>query len=137
MIFFWGIFWLLNGLDKFFNGAGFFGVTRDEKFIAYFASINIPSEAAIVSLYCCGVFETLLGVLFLSCLIKSKWTVNAALYMKLGMLVFVTFSFFDILFGDRKELWEHSTFLTMTLVSWLFFDRINTGKGSTANHVLP
>lgn len=118
---FWGIFWLLNGLDKFFNGEYFFGVTRDDKFVAYFAGLGLNSEIALAFLYSCGVCEIILGIGFLLALRKTKAQnelIQACL--KAGMLIFITFSVFDILFGDRAELWEHSTFLLLHIVSIAF-----------------
>ncbi len=126
LVSFWGMFWLLNGMDKFFNKGSFFGVTRDEKFIAYFKSINLSADLALFSLYSCGILEVFLGIGFLFCLIKKTHVkVLLTLNFKLSMLIFLTFSAFDILFGDRPELWEHGTFFGIALISAL---TINTEK---------
>jgi hypothetical protein len=61
---FWSVFWLLNGLDKFCNAPGFFGVTRDAAFVEYFARLHLPAGVALGSLYLCGVTEVLLGLGF-------------------------------------------------------------------------
>ena len=122
LVAFWASFWLLNGLDKFFNGQYFFGVTRDEKFIDYFARLNLPSGPALVTLYTFGVLEIILGLSFLSILVlRNVNPVFNRLNFKLSMLLFFAFSIGDILFGDRPELWEHGTFLVLAIISFEFF----------------
>lgn len=113
---FWLGFWLLNGLDKVFNGPMFFGVTRDAKFVDYFARIGLGAPVALASLYTCAVVELILSALFAAAL----WTGSALLArlaLKGSLLVFFTFSMADVLFGDRAELWEHATFLVLVLTS--------------------
>jgi hypothetical protein len=119
---FWSAFWLLNGLDKFFNHEFFFGVTRDEKFIGYFARLNLSPELALTSLYIFAVVEVILGLAFLSILLnKNIPQVINRLTFKGSMLLFFAFSIGDILFGDRMELWEHGTFMIMTIISFEFY----------------
>ena len=135
---FWSSFWLLNGFDKFFNGEYFFGVTRDEKFIAYFSSIGMQADIALSLLYSCGVCEILIGVAFL-------WSFKNITHrkeilefcLKAGMSVFIIFSVFDILFGDRTELWEHSTFLILLIVSYAFLQIMSKLQTMNTEHVLP
>lgn len=128
---FWALFWTLNGLDKFFNGAivrtvtgprefGWFGVTRDQKFIEiYFAKLYLPEWTAIGFLYTFAVLEIVVGVLFLVILLYRKMpAVYRRLVFKLSMFIFLVFSVGDILFGDRQELWEHGTFMVLTLVTY-------------------
>lgn len=119
---FWSAFWLLNGLDKFFNHEFFFGVTRDEKFIGYFARLNLPPELALTNLYVFAVIEVILGLAFLTILLnKNTPQVFNRLTFKGSMLLFLAFSVGDILFGDRMELWEHGTFMIMTIISFEFY----------------
>ncbi len=113
---FWCAFWLLNGLDKFFNQPHFFGVTRDEKFVEYFARLQLPPSLALGSLYTCGVAEALLGVGFAAALATGLRALER-LALKASLLIFFTFSVGDVLFGDRMELWEHVTFLVLVLAS--------------------
>ncbi len=98
---FWTTFWLLNGLDKFFNSEYFYGVTRDPKFIDYFASLNLPANVAIVTLYTIGIFEIILGFGFLYALLRSeKRSLVGELNFILSLLIFFCFSmgiFFSVI----------------------------------------
>lgn len=119
LLLFWGGFWLLNGLDKFFNQPGFFGVTRDDRFINYFASIGLPDILALFVLYCVAVFEILLGLSFALSLMPISWRMMLIMFNFLAsMAIFVFFCFGDILFGDRAELLEHSTYIILVLASF-------------------
>jgi hypothetical protein len=113
---FWSLFWLLNGLDKLCNAPGFFGVTRDAAFVEYFARLHLPAGVALASLSLCGVSEVLLGLAFGAALALRR-PVLVRLSLKGSALIFMIFSAADILFGDRKELWEHGTFLVLVLAS--------------------
>ena len=53
------------------------------------------------------------------------------LCFKGGIFVFLAFSVGDILFGDRMELWEHGTFMLLTIVTydlWCRTDRFVAEK---------
>lgn len=119
LLLFWGGFWLLNGLDKFFNAPGFFGVTRDQAFIEYFARIGLPDYLALFVLYSVALFEIALGLSFGLSLLSTGWRQVLILFNFLAsMALFIFFSFGDILFGDRAELLEHGTYLILILVSF-------------------
>src|SRR6266849_38207 len=130
---FWAFFWTLNGLDKFFNGTvvqtangpkefGWFGVTRDQKFIDYFAKLYLPKWMALSFLYTFAVFEIMVGLMFLAILWYRKMpSVYRRLVFKMSMLIFLAFSVGDILFGDRQELWEHGTFMILTLMTYRMY----------------
>ncbi len=172
LMFFWAMFWLLNGGDKFFNGEsginrdvttgylldvnkvdehghnslaytmhkgetiGYFGVNRDSKMVAYFKCLNLPGQLALASLYGFAIAELLLGVLFLA---LAFWSVSSEAFrekqrdgllglfvdrtlhriaFKGSVLIFFVFCTGDILFGDRMELWEHGTFIVLTLLTY-------------------
>ncbi|MEE9414786.1 MAG: hypothetical protein V3V01_05830 [Acidimicrobiales bacterium] len=167
LLLFWGLFWLLNGGDKFFNSSpgpnldgwsrkgvltetgsdtiiydlhptlpdGFYGVTRDEKMENYFGRLGLPAWVALTSVYGIAILEVLLGLGFL---VLFCWTAGPnslrerggglmsiltdrtlhRLCFKTGMFIFLMFSVGDILFGDRTELWEHGTFMILTLVTY-------------------
>ncbi len=118
---FWAAFWLLNGLDKFFNGV-WFGVTRDAKMIAYFESLSLPPELALTFLYGIGIFEIIVGLVFLVALVNPRLPKSIHLLaFKSSMLIFAMFSVGDILFGDRGELWEHGTFMILALLSYFLY----------------
>lgn len=130
---FWALFWTLNGLDKFFNGTvvqtpsgpkefGWFGVTRDQKFIDYFAKLYLPKWMALSFLYTFAVLEIIVGVTFLLILLWRKMPqVYRRLVFKASMFIFLCFSVGDILFGDRQELWEHGTFMVLTLLTYQMY----------------
>ena len=130
---FWALFWMLNGLDKFFNGTvvqtangpkevGWFGVTRDQKFIDYFAKLYLPKWTALGFLYGLAVLEIIVGVLFFTTLLYRKMpAVYRRLVFKMSMFIFLVFSVGDILFGDRQELWEHGTFMVLTLLTYRMY----------------
>src|SRR5260370_9578260 len=130
---FWALFWTLNGLDKFFNGTvvqtpsgpkefGWFGVTRDQKFIDYFAKLYLPKWTALSFLYTFDVLEIIVGLTFLLILFWRKMpSVFLRLVFKASMLIFLIFSVGDILFGDRQELWEHGTFMVLTLLTYQMY----------------
>ncbi|MBW3572267.1 MAG: hypothetical protein KY467_14290 [Gemmatimonadetes bacterium] len=130
---FWAVFWLLNGLDKFFNGTqevgpfgprtvGWFGVNRDEKFIDYFSRLYLPEEMALAALYTFAVVEIVVGAVFLVMLLRPRVdTMVHRLAFKMNMLLFFAFSVGDILFGDRQELWEHGTFMILTLMTYQLY----------------
>jgi hypothetical protein len=130
---FWGLFWTLNGMDKFFNGTmtqtangprefGWFGVTRDQKFADYFARLYLPKWTAVTVLYTFAILEIVVGLLFFAILIYRKMpSAYRRLVFKLSMFIFLVFSVGDILFGDRQELWEHGTFMVLTLVTYQMY----------------
>ncbi|MEM9481018.1 MAG: hypothetical protein AAGA58_15305 [Verrucomicrobiota bacterium] len=131
---FWFFFWFLNGLDKYFNGVfmkndqwgkwyqGWFGVNRDEKFIHYFSRLDLPPWMAITSLHVFAIFEIIIGIAFLMMFFQKEPRSSFVRFaFKGGILLFVVFMIGDILFGDRMELWEHGTFLIITLITYQFY----------------
>lgn len=157
---FWTAFWGLNGADKFFNGGsrhnravtigvvqdrdgaivqrmhpvqptGWYGVTRDAKFIAYFRTLGLPAGVALSVLYAIGIGQLLLAALFGALLWWAllppaqrprhelySQRVLQRLAFKASLIVFCLFCLGDILFGDRMELWEHGTYMIVVLVTW-------------------
>ena len=109
---------------------GFYGVNRDSKMINYFKIIGLPRKVALFSLYGIAVLEVILGFVFLALFVwellphssQKSWAMFAdrtvhRLAFKGSLVIFVIFSTGDILFGDRMELWEHGTFIVMTLLT--------------------
>ncbi len=130
---FWTLFWTLNGLNKFFKPKvvqtptgpaefGWYGLNREAKFIAYFEKLYLPKWMALSFLYTFGVLETIVGLTFLLALLwRGMPRVYRRLVFKASMLIFTVFSVGDILFGDRQELWEHGTFMVLTLVTYQMY----------------
>jgi hypothetical protein len=113
---------------------GWYGVNRDAKFINYFRTLNLPQSVAVFSLYFFAVLEIILAVLFFWLFIRQFFDHTAEendgkisliedrtihrLIFKASIWIFIAFITGDILFGDRAEVWEHGTFLVMTLVTY-------------------
>ena len=112
---------------------GWYGVNRDDKFRNYFYRLGIPFIIAQVSLYFFAILEIVLAALFFWLFLKQfsrgepedEKVVNFytdrtihRLIFKLSIWIFIAFLAGDILFGDRAEVWEHSTFLMMTLITY-------------------
>ena len=171
IITFWGLFWLLNGLDKFFNGSfqpnlepystktvlvnpdfktkiiyeshpmetiGWFGINRDAKMIGYFNRLGLNKYFALACLYFLASIEICIGLGFIYSLFsKEKRHKIVRLTFKISMAVFFGFSIFDILFGDRMELWEHGTFLILATIHYVYIlfavpgKEFNQLKGTT------
>ena len=125
---FWFLFWLMNGLDKFLfrtdlNFITWWGNDRFEKFSSYFEKINISTAYIAPTLLCAGVVEIAISVVFIGsiiALLKGSKDV-----FKLGIacsiICFIGFIIFDIIVGDRLELWEHSNYLGILLISYIAF----------------
>ena len=160
MITFWAVFWIGNGLDKYFDGdmrarsipsstlidsagaqtgtihpmtpTGVFGTTRDGKITEYFDRLSLPDSLSTITLHATGIIETLIGITFLLTAIwlltpkriKQRWTKGTKLETtlpnisyKASIIIFALFATADIAWGDRVELWEHSTFIILLILS--------------------
>ncbi len=139
---FWAMFWMLNGLDKFFVGlgaeegvvcrfadgretpCGWFGTDRADQIHAYFDKLLLPQWLGVTTVYSFAIMELALGSLFIWMLLKSLFATSEVshvvhrLAFKGSVLMFFLFSTGDILFGDRRELWEHGTFLILVIITF-------------------
>lgn len=113
---------------------GWYGVNRDDKFANYFDRLSLPQWVATVSLYFFAFLEVTLAILFFWLFLKQFSRSDAGeddgkvnlftdrtihrLIFKLSIWIFIAFLTGDILFGDRAEVWEHGTFLLMTLITY-------------------
>ena len=113
---------------------GWYGVNRDAKFMNYFRTLNLPPSIATFTLYFFAILEIILAALFFwlfirqfydreDDLIEGKKNLIAdrtihRLIFKLSIWIFIAFISGDILFGDRIEVWEHGTYLAMTIVTY-------------------
>ncbi len=115
---YWSAFWTLNGLDKFFDKPTFFGVTRTESFEDYFGRLGLSGEIVPAVLYGIGIYEIILGGMFAWALTtRGRHGAWVFLCLEASLVVFVAFSCGDILFGDRRELWEHACYIGLILLS--------------------
>lgn len=112
---------------------GWYGVSRDAKFASYFKTLDLPPIIASVTLYFFAILEIILAFLFFWLFLKqftrdkdfekgkvtlfSDRTVHRLIF-KLSIWIFIAFLTGDILFGDRIEVWEHGTYLLMTIVTY-------------------
>lgn len=128
LVLYWAMFWLMNGLDKFlsrskFNDFTWHGKDRSEQFGGYFTSCGLPADWVQPLLLFTGVWELMIFVpLFVTLL---NFAVNSRLdkdLFELGMIAsaatFIAFATCDIIFGDRAELLEHSTFIMLVAVTY-------------------
>lgn len=114
---------------------GWFGTSRHEQISAYFAKLfpdNVVEILAPAFLYPMGLFQLLLGALFSYMLFKAIWGQNEASHaihrfaFMGSIIVFFLFSAGDILFGDRTELWEHASFMTLIIATFGIYVYRNT-----------
>jgi hypothetical protein len=117
---------------------GGYGVNRDQQMIHFFQKLNLPSEVALTALYGIALVEIFLGLLFL---VLFGWSLKGEakpqtaglladrtlhrLALKGSIALFTFFTIGDILFGDRAELWEHSTLIILGLVSYYIWSRMD------------
>ncbi len=120
---------------------GLYGVNRDAKMIAFFRRSHLPEPMALGFLYGIAVLELALGASFLVLLLASCKAGSRLcqigfladksfhrLVFKGSMLLFLLFMIGDNLFGERMELWEHSTFLILCLVTYFLWSRLDEGS---------
>ena len=112
---------------------GWYGVNRDSKFANYFRTLHLPPIVSTITLYFFAILEIILAALFFWLFIRQFMKDKEApegkksliadrtihrLIFKASIWIFIAFITGDILFGDRAEVWEHGTFLIMTLVTY-------------------
>ena len=113
---------------------GWYGVNRDAKFINYFRTLGLPPSVATTTLYFFAILEIIIAALFFFLFIRQFFdrkdgqledkksliadrTVHRLIF-KASIGIFIAFITGDILFGDRIEVWEHGTYLAMTIVTY-------------------
>ena len=129
--FYWFLYWLMNGADKFLHGRDLLlfrwsGKDRISQFGDYFNRVNIPEDWINPVLYTLGFWEIALSLCFLIASLsrcgtlgeQKRWGI-AMLGLSMGAFTFIAFSVFDIISGDRAELLEHGIYLGLIILSWL------------------
>ena len=124
----WAMFWMMNGFDKFFHRTdlGLFawhGKDRTEQFTGYLTNTNMPVTWLEPLLLGTGILQLIITIPLLMVLgtsLRGRWVSRDLFEMSffLGGAMLMGFSGFDIIFGDRMELWEHGTFLVGLLLSY-------------------
>ncbi len=136
---------------------GWYGVSRDAKFANYFRTLHLPPIVSTITLYFFAILEIILAILFFWLFIRQFFdykdeetegkksliadrTIHRLIF-KASIWIFIAFITGDILFGDRTEVWEHGTFLIITLVTYdlwyrvdQFFIELNKQKRSTVGN---
>jgi hypothetical protein len=128
---YWFVFWLLNGLDKFMHGTTvsvgdvslftWFGKDRGEQFGKYFDRLGVPPDGIAPLLGLCGVLELGVAVLFVGALVSTRnFAAWAGAAFAACALMFIGFSAWDVIVGDRAELLEHGTYLGVVFITAAF-----------------
>lgn len=130
-LFYWFVFWLLNGVDKFMHGANvsiggmmlftWFGKDRGEQFGKYFDRLGLSHDGIAPLLSFCGLVELGVALLFAGALLSVR---NFEAWLGAAFaacaLMFVGFSVWDVVVGDRAELLEHGTYLGVVFITGVF-----------------
>lgn len=135
---YWGVFWVMNGLDKFLNrmDLGLFawhGKDRTNQFTEYFTRMDVPVDAINPVLFFAGIWELLVAVpLFyaMSLILRGMESVKSERIMTWGYvlaaLTMIAFSGFDVIAGDRAELREHGLYLALLFGCAIFTNQAKT-----------
>lgn len=127
LVAFWLLFWLFNFIDKIIGGSTFLWVGKDrlQQFVDYFATIGIHSPLiSHIALIIVAILQLIAFIYLLIALIKliqkKKIEARGAFFWGTlyGLIIFSLFAIGDQVFGDRRELWEHTTFWMALVVSW-------------------
>lgn len=154
VIVFWFFFWVLNGLDKFFARQEigilrWWGNHRVEKFTMYFEKLSLDPDYIPATLIFAGIVEFAAAAFFVVAgvrLLQGRPGVayRTDLAITASIAVFIGFTVFDVVVGDRAELLEHSTYIGVLLVSFLavsaesFFRHLkDLDSPSTLNRLYP
>jgi hypothetical protein len=129
ILIYWFLFWAMNGLDKFMHGvsvAGLFtwhGKDRTQQFTGYFERMGLDHDAIVPLLGSCGAIELAVALPFALALLGPRlyrgfveWAFAASAAM------FIGFSLWDVVAGDRAELLEHGTYIGVVFVTRAYLE---------------
>ncbi len=125
----WFVFWLLNGLDKFFNANNFFGVDFKNKLKGppgedgLLANLGFSDGWAAPIATIVGIIEVVLALLFLVAIVnlfqrRTRSSDGVLACLTLSVLFFGLLSAGAVLFGDRAAMEQHAIFIIALLASW-------------------
>jgi hypothetical protein len=127
VVIFWVLFWLFNVIDKFIGGATFLWVGKDRfaQFTKYFTSIGVESPTVVSGFLIFVSIAEIIALVFVGLalwhLIRRNDEKARSFFFRgtvAGLFVFTFFAVGDQIFGDRMELWEHTTFWMALIISW-------------------
>ena len=126
IVFFWALFWLTNGADKFLTNVDFVLFTwRGADWFAEYEEIlgsaGMPEAVWRTLTVLAGLWEIALGILLAVALFARRIAGRdlAKLGVALSAFIFAVFSAVDVVAGAREELEEHSLFFIIAVVSAL------------------
>lgn len=109
--------------------SGGIGINRECQFTRYYQKLGWSESLVKPTLYFAGFTEITLGMLFLYLFWRELFSEQRVCHESYTLafigsfLVFLGLSALDILVGDRTELWEHGSYISLILVSYrLYFD---------------
>ena len=128
---YWFLFWLMNGLDKFMHGVTvslggaplftWFGKDRAEQFGNYFDRLDLSADGIAPVLGLCGVIELAVAGLFALALMGTRhFEIWLGAAFTACAVMFIAFSAWDVVVGDRAELLEHGTYLGVAFITAAF-----------------
>lgn len=130
----WGLFWITNGADKWFNGGYFYGVSftsalENELLPAIGVGTSLGEPMAIVV----GIAEFGIGLLFALTLLlfitQHRQRFNMALFsINLSLINLVVLSFGAVIFGARGALNNNGIFIAALLASWLIINHLRNNE---------
>lgn len=128
---YWLVFWAFNGLDKFLDKSSigifmWYGKDREWQFLTYFTNMQLPLNWVTPLLQLTGIIELLIAAIFAMFLIHKLFSKKPAksltiynIGLEISAVIFIGFSAFDVMSGDRAELLEHGTYVALIGVSYL------------------
>lgn len=127
VVVFWVLYWFLNVVDKFIGSPVFLWVGKDRfaQFVKYFSSIGIENQNVASGFL---IFVTTAEIVAFILVTAALWNLVVKNYRKAhifffwgtfaGLAIFSIFSIGDQIFGDRRELLEHTIYWIALIVSW-------------------
>lgn len=119
---------------------GWYGVNRDAKMTGFFRRLGFDHTLAQDALYTIAILEIILGAGFMALALFSlfpkrhpRQQLETSYSSHLLFASFVLLGIFcvgDIFFGERIELWEHSTFIVLVFMSHLMVGKYLTNPTS-------
>lgn len=134
IIIFWGLFWLLNVVDKIIPKDMFLWMGKDRlaQFVNYFESIGIANPIiAQITLFGVSVLQVLALIFFIIAVVQYlkgnmvKARAGTFWGILFSLIIFSLFAIGDQIFGDRFELMEHTIYWIALVNSWFVYTHVD------------